>query len=226
LRDIAFQISKNDPGYLRYIVTVDDYESISTLESAWRLLFVEYFLKKPNIASKAYILLDAVDEAWDSERNPFFSLAKDLYDAPAKGRLQLALVGRPHISDPLLEGLEVDVPTIHVTMRKNSSDINQYIQASIRRSVVLRRVSSKLRQEIVEKLSTGAEGMFLWVNLMLQELVKKRNESSMRKALEQPPKGLEEMFRHVLFSFSAGSDEEEAEYLNEFCSGLPAQSIR
>ncbi|PGH12593.1 hypothetical protein AJ80_06651 [Polytolypa hystricis UAMH7299] len=226
LRDLAFQISLNDPVYQKYLATVEIYEKIGTLESAWRLLFVEYFLKRPNIDSRVYILLDAVDEAWDKERMTFFSLLRDLYDAPGNTRLQLVVVGRPHISDQLLEGLEAEVPTIHVTTQKNSSDINQYIHASIKKSVVLRRVSSKLHQEIVEKLSAGAEGMFLWVNLMLQELVKKRNETSIRNALEHPPKGLQEILCHVLSSFSASSNEEELEYLNEVllwvaCSNQP-----
>ncbi|KAL4931965.1 NACHT and TPR domain protein [Aspergillus undulatus] len=214
LRDLALQISKNDPVYQRYLSTIEDYGRISTIESAWRLLFVEYFLRNPNVESYVYIVLDGVDEAFDEERRTFLTLAKDLYDASEK-RLQLAIVGRPHISDQLLEGLEVEASTIHVTRQKNSADIDSYIQASIKKSVVLRRVSAKLRKEIVDTLSAGAEGMFLWVNLMLQELVRKRNESSMRKVLEHPPKGLKEILRHVLTSFSASSDEEELEYLNE-----------
>lgn len=226
LRDLAFQISKSDPAYKKHIVTIEQYERISSLESAWRLLFVDYFLKKPNVNSSVYILLDAVDEASDEERKVFLSLAKDLYDAPECSRLKLAIVGRPHISYQLLEGLELEVPTIHVTTQKNSGDINQYIHASIKKSVVLRRVSAKLRGEIVEKLSAGAEGMFLWVNLMLQELVKKRSESSIRKALDDSPRGLKEIIRHVLSNFSMTSDEEELEYLNEIlpwvtCSQQP-----
>ncbi|KAF7586870.1 hypothetical protein BBP40_008217 [Aspergillus hancockii] len=213
LRDLAFQLSKSDPLYQKYLRTIEEYEQISTLESAWRLLFVDYFLKKPNIESTAYILLDAVDEALDEERRIFVGLAKDLYSN--KSRLQLAIVGRPYISDQLLEGLEGQAPTLHVTKQKNSGDISRYIHANIKKSPVLRRVSAKLRDEIVDRLSAGAEGMFLWVNLMLQELVKKRNETSMRKALEQAPRGLKEMLRHVLASFSESSNEEELEYLNE-----------
>ncbi|CAG8016084.1 unnamed protein product [Penicillium nalgiovense] len=213
LRDVACQISKNDPGYRRYLASIEEYERISTLESAWRLLFVEYFLKKPDIESTVYIILDAVDETLDEELEIFVDLAKHLYDN--QSCLQLAIVGRPYISDQLLEGLEVKVPTLHVNKHKNSADITQYIHASIKRSLVLRRVSTKLRNEMIAKLSAGAEGMFLWVNLMLQELAKKRNESSMRKTLEQAPRGLKEMLRHVLATFSERSHEEELEYLNE-----------
>ncbi|KAL4952200.1 NACHT and TPR domain protein [Aspergillus filifer] len=206
----------NDPVYQKHLATVEEYERVSTLQSAWRLLFLDYFVNKPNVESSVYILLDALDEALDEERKIFLSLAKDLYSRDSgTSRLQLAVVGRPHISDQLFEGLEVEVPTIHVTTQKNHNDIDSYIHASIRKSVILKRASAKLRQEIVDTLSSRAEGMFLWVNLMVQELVKKRNESSIRKALYDSPRGLKEILRHVLSSFSASSTEEELEYLNE-----------
>ncbi|PKX90549.1 NACHT and TPR domain protein [Aspergillus novofumigatus IBT 16806] len=215
LRDLALQISSNDTAYEKYLAAIGDHGSVSTLESAWRTLFVNYFLKKESITSSVYLLFDAVDEAFEEERLPFLQLAKDILDSPNRGRLQLAMVGRPHISDQLAEALETNVPTIYVTTQKNSADIDRYIKTSIQKSVILRRVSPALRKEIVEKLSVGAEGMFLWVNLMLQELVKKRNESSIRKSLEQAPKGLREMLRHVLMSFSASLNDDELEFLNE-----------
>lgn len=116
LRDLAFQISKDDPEYRKYLGSIEEYEQISTLQSAWRLLFVEYFLKKSNIESTAYILLDAVDESLDEDWRIFVDLAKDLY--ANQSCLQLAIVGRPHIRDELLEGLEVNLPTLHVTKQK------------------------------------------------------------------------------------------------------------
>ncbi len=125
------------------------------------------------------------------------------------------MLGRPQWGDYIFEALEADVPTIHVTSEKNSADIVRYIGNSIRKSSTLKRVSAKLRDEIVEKLSTGAQGMFMWVDLMLQVLLKKKSESAIRKSLDEAPKGLKEMLRHVLESFSLDSTEEDAEYLNE-----------
>lgn len=224
LCDLSFQISKSDPVYHRYLATIESHERINTLESAWRLLFVDFFLKKRNAASTVYILFDALDEAFEEERRDFLSLAKDLYEYPDQQHLQVVFVARPHVADQLVEGLEVEIPTIHVTTQKNSHDINSYILASIKKSVILRRVSAKLRQEILDKLSAGADGMFLWANLMLQELLKKRSEGSMRKALEHPPKGLKEMLRHVLSTFSATGNEEELEYLNEILAWVTCSS--
>jgi hypothetical protein len=161
------------------------------------------------------MLFDGVDEAFDTERQTFLSLIKDVYDAGNHARIQLAIVERPQLSNEIVETLGKEVPTIYVNPFKDSSDIEQYIKSSIQKSVILKRASPKLRGEIVEKLCSGAQGMFLWVDLMLKELLKKRNESTMRNSLDQAPKGLKEMLRHVLESFSANSNEEELEYLNE-----------
>jgi tetratricopeptide (TPR) repeat protein len=224
-RDLAYQISQNDPVYQKYLSsTVEDYESISTIESAWRILFVDYFLIDKYGDSSVYMLFDGVDEAFETERQIFFSLVKDIHDAGHHARIQLAMVGRPQLVDQIVEALELEsereMPTIHVTSLKNSDDIERYIKSSIQKSVILRRVSPKLREEIVEKLSSGAQGMFIWVDLMLKELLKKRNESSMRKSLKQAPNGLKEMLRHVLESFSASSNEEELDYLNELLAWI------
>jgi hypothetical protein len=147
---------------------VEDFESISTLESAWRILFAEYFLADREVDSSVYMLFDGVDEAFEAERQAFFSLAKDVPDAGSKARIHVAMVGRPHLSDQIIEALETElVPTIHVTSLKNSADIEHYIKSSIHKWVIFKRVTAKLREEIVERLSSGANGMFIWVDLML-----------------------------------------------------------
>lgn len=125
------------------------------------------------------------------------------------------MFGRPHLSDTISETLEVNVPTIHVTANNNSADIVHYIESSIQKSIVLKRVSVELRAEIVEKLSTGAQGMFIWVDLVLQELLKRKSTSAIRKSLNEAPKGLKEMLCHVLESFSLTLIDDESDNLNE-----------
>lgn len=125
------------------------------------------------------------------------------------------MVGRPQLSVSISEVLEAYVPTIHVTSDKNSADIISYIRNSIHRSSLLKRASATLRAEIVTNLSTRAQGMFIWVDLVLQELLKKRSESAIRKSLGDVPKGLKAMLRHVLEGFSLSLVDQEPENLNE-----------
>jgi tetratricopeptide (TPR) repeat protein len=132
-----------------------------------------------------------------------------------RSRVQLMMVGRPHLTDVITEAFEEEVPTIHVTSTKNSEDIVHYIQSSIRKSTILKRAPRELQIEIVEKLSKNAQGMFLWVSLMLKELAKKRSPTTLRKSLNEAPRGISEMFRHVLESFSSSMTDEDSGYLNE-----------
>ncbi|KAF3481931.1 NACHT and TPR domain-containing protein [Arthroderma uncinatum] len=216
LRDLAYQISQNDPVYAKYIVTSAlTAEDVSTLESAWRTLFIDFFVKKTSVTSSVYLLLDGVDEAFEAEIEPFFDLVKDINEVTDNSRIQLAIVGRPQLGDLISDSLEEDVPTIYITESKNSSDIIRYINNSIRKSNTLKRVSTKLRSEIVKKLSDRAQGMFIWVYLMLKELLKKRSESAIREALDDAPRGLNDMLSHVLKSFSLTLTDDYLDTLNE-----------
>ena len=129
-------------------------------------------------------------------------------------RIHLVLVGRPQIVDDISEALETSVPTIHVDWRKNSADILHYVKNSIRKSRLLSRATKQLQEEIIETLARNANGMFIWVDLMMRELGRKTHASSIRASLHQAPKGLTEMLRHVLEGFSATLKEEDPEDLN------------
>lgn len=217
LRDIAYQICQNDPIYASYVSSkCHSTEDTETLESAWRTLFVEFFTKSKFVGSNVYIVLDGVDEAFQDDWKQFFELANDINEAITQNRIQLVMVGRPQLSDFIAEAFSMEhVPTVFVTSEKNSPDIIRYIQSSIQKSSILKRVSAKLRNEIVEHLSEGAQGMFLWVDLMLKEILRKRSEGGIRKAMNEAPKGLTEMLQHVLRSFSLTLEDEEPDFLNQ-----------
>lgn len=76
------------------------------------------------------------------------------------------------------------------------------------------RIPKTLRLKIEETLISKAEGMFLWVDLMLTELKGKTKAGSMLESLHKAPKGLDAMLRHVLETFSTRLSEEEAIDLN------------
>jgi hypothetical protein len=65
-----------------------NYGRASTLESAWRILFFNFFLNKGPITSSVCTVFDAVDEAFEEERLNFLDLAKDILSATNRGRMQ------------------------------------------------------------------------------------------------------------------------------------------
>jgi hypothetical protein len=158
LCDIAFKIAQNDPAYEKHVIScVYSPEDIETLQSLWQRLFLDFFVENENSDSSVYIVLDALDEALAEDRLEFFEVAKDIQQG---GRLQLLMLGRPHISEEMDDLMSMlSISTIYVSSLNNSDDIIHYIESSIAKSAYLKRASKALQSEIVEKLSTGAQGM-------------------------------------------------------------------
>lgn len=124
------------------------------------------------------------------------------------------MVGRLQIIDDIEETLEGPVPKIYVNRRKNNKDIVDYVRNRIKKSKVLRDVKKDLQDEIVETVAEKANGMFMWVVLMMQELSQKSRPSSIRQSLHQAPKGLHEMLQHVLEGFSSMLKGDDPDDLN------------
>jgi hypothetical protein len=219
LKDLAYQISLNDPIYAKYIESnIHSTSEIETTESTWRRLYVEYFLKNQRVERKVYLVLDGIDETLDSERDTFLKLLVDPVEARSStsrtSNIHLVMVGQPQIMHDVSEILGASGPTIHVNDEKTSEDIIDYVRASIKKSKKLSAVKKDLQNEIVETLAERAEGMFTWVELMLRELGKKSRASSIREILCHAPSGLHDMRRHILEGFSSSLEEEDAEDLN------------
>ncbi|PGG96486.1 hypothetical protein AJ79_09576 [Helicocarpus griseus UAMH5409] len=180
---MAYQVAQNDQIYEEYVASsCQSSEDITTISSAWRAL----------VDSSAYLVVDGVDKAFDSDRQDFFELLSDLKQTTSggKSRLQIVLVGQPQISDELAVALGEYPRTISVDRYKNNQDIARYVDNSIKKSPILSRTAKSFRDEISRTLVGNAEGMFMWVNLMLRELSTKNRPSSIRDTLHKAPKGL------------------------------------
>lgn len=57
--------------------------------------------------------------------------------------------------------------------------------------------------------------MFLWVDLMIRTLNVKPNERAILEAMRTAPRGIREMFHHVLEGLSESISEDDAEQINE-----------
>jgi hypothetical protein len=160
LRDMAYQISQNDPAYAKYIASAcAEAKDISSLQSVWRTLFRNYFTEASETNSSVYLLFDGMDESFVKSRTQFLELTKDLCDASGM-RIHIVMLGRSHLIEEFEMVAEMtQVPTIYVTALNNSNDIVHYIESSIKKSAFLKRAPKTLQAEIVEKLSNGAQGM-------------------------------------------------------------------
>jgi hypothetical protein len=163
LRSLAYQICLNDPVYAKHCAQVLSFpEDVRTTESLWKKLFLDFF-RNQSIENTVIFLIDGLDEALDDERKEFLELLKDFQneanEAVGKLRIQLVMVGRPELNWDIEETLDDAIPMIEVSANRTKKDMKEYIAKSVASVKMLRRVSKELREEIITKLTDGADGM-------------------------------------------------------------------
>lgn len=216
LKSLAFQIQTKDSVYKKYVANVCNFpEQITTARSLWKRLFTDFFGSPQYRDSSALLVIDGLDEAPRNERKILIELLGDLEDVPdqnSRPRIQIVLVGRPELHDDINSVWGKTISFVEFSARKNSRDITNYIEKGLKRVKALRikhtgkQERIKLRQEIVDKITKGANGMFLWVNLMFDQINDKSRFSEIRKALNNAPPGVSEMIRHVFERLSGDPD--------------------
>ncbi|KAI9812372.1 MAG: hypothetical protein M1826_002839 [Phylliscum demangeonii] len=228
LRTLAYQIAENDSVYLRHALRVcEALDDLRTLRSIWRTLFLDFF-NVEGLKSSVYIIVDGLDESYRKDRNEFLQLLREVERKQVGDRIpaiKTLLVGRLDLTQDIEGILERAVPMIEISARKNSMDIDSYIASGIKKSATVRKVPEPLRQEIIYKLREGADGMFLWVNLMITEISNKRRLDSIRQALEQMPEGLSAMILHILQRLSTELEPEAREELTTLLSWVTCAAM-
>ncbi|KAI5265930.1 hypothetical protein E4T47_08396 [Aureobasidium subglaciale] len=117
--------------------------------------------------------------------------------------VKLVISGRSKISQDMPKE---DFPVqIVVDEGANTDDIQKFVTRRVDRAIsekkLLRgRVTSDLRQTIIRKLNDGAQGMFLWVRLQLDDLCKEgiMLEKDVLAELKKSPKGISQFYESEL----------------------------
>lgn len=207
LKSVAYQLQEKDAVYAKYLVKVSSNpQKTITAADTWKSLFLDYFTSAQYGEKQAFVVLDGIDEAPRKERETLFRLLKDLEDSfkgSARARIQVLLIGRPDLRDDTVFIWDKPIIYIEVSARKTKDDILAYIKSSVGRVRALKQARGslesrvKLRKEIINKLSDGANGMFLWVNLMLDQIYDMSRPSDINEALNNAPRNLSMMIRHI-----------------------------
>lgn len=177
LKCVALQIANRNPVYKKHVVNVcESRDRIRTAKSTWQSLFLDFFGSQQNVNSRAFVVIDGLDEAPKAERETFLELLRSLEDYRSLGNstrpsLSFVIVGRPELRDSIAEIWESRTRTIfiEVSAAKNKADTEEYIKDGMRkiRALKNKRIPledrENLRADILRRLNEGANGMFLWV---------------------------------------------------------------
>lgn len=200
LRSLAYQLITKRPDLYPLISSHfgDEKKTQATTSSAEALWIVVRALLLAPEAGKIFCVLDGLDECDQASQRFVISKLSELFspdNSPErwKGRLRLGIVSRS------LSGLET------FTQLKLDPDHDEYVDSDIRRFIASRvsalqvpGLDEDLRGRVEKVLLSRAQGTFLWVGFVIQELSKKLTCVEILESLESLPSGLPGMYSRML----------------------------
>jgi hypothetical protein len=141
------------------------------------------------------LVLDGVDEAIQDDIQKFVNALQESLEN--ESRIQVLFVGRPNIENVISSLSPFSMGSIEVSSKLNSDDIGRFIDYKYIKHLLPKHKVRGLREAVTSTLRARANGMFLWVDLVYQELAKFNTATQVKDQLERMPSGLTALYRKI-----------------------------
>ncbi|KAI0502831.1 hypothetical protein F5B22DRAFT_652677 [Xylaria bambusicola] len=220
-KTMAWQIQQTDPLFRRHAATVCGFNrKTAGAEDTWENLFLDFYQGFQGQDRRAVLIIDGLDEAELHTQRRILRLMKDYVSSIRAGqpaRVQFAIFGRLTLR-PELERIQLDreEKIIEVSSVKNHEDMENYITNRVKNLTIVRLMRSKkpdgkeakrFARGVRQKVLEGAAGVFLWAQLLLDQMEGK-DDRQINQVLANPPENLYDMIYSV---FKRISQDEEVD---------------
>ncbi|KAJ5963671.1 Aldehyde dehydrogenase C-terminal [Penicillium vulpinum] len=147
--------------------------------------------------STSVIILDAFDEILDDELDILIEALDDaIAETKDKGRVKLFVASRPEKNIGAKYGSN---STIIIQAQDNKKDIEKFVIHEMEKFGKKHPNSdvNSMKDTIIRVILDKCENMFLWAALQVKQMVKCNTVESIHYALENLPKGLDEMYNQI-----------------------------
>jgi hypothetical protein len=170
------------------------YMEIADLKSALKML-----AKQTRTPLKLFFLIDGLDE-FDEDPEDLLVMFRDTMES-GKGRIRFCLSSRPWVIFEDSFGKSANLKMSNLTHK----DIETYVEGKMRANTAFQRLAEaepETTEELVQEIVQKAEGVFLWVRIVVKSLLSgMRNLDDMSdlwRRLELLPKELEPLYEHLM----------------------------
>ncbi|KFY68330.1 hypothetical protein V498_10663 [Pseudogymnoascus sp. VKM F-4517 (FW-2822)] len=212
IRGLLFQLLQLQPKLVEYILPRFEVEkeSLFTLEALWRIF--EAMICDTTLGT-VYCVLDGLDECEESSLLVLLEKLEALFSADSSSthRLKLLIVSRDH-PEFILEILS-QFPCIRLDTHTNmeiDTDVRHFIEVRVDELAAKKKYSPSLRAHVEKVFAHRANGTFLWVGIVADQLTK-YTWSEVEEALKDHfPPGLEELYARMLLQIERNRRETAA----------------
>ncbi|KAF5257091.1 hypothetical protein FOXYS1_12402 [Fusarium oxysporum] len=164
------------------------------------------------------IILDALDECNPATRESLVSTMEHiLKESPCLVKIFVSSRDDQDIVYRLRH-----YPNLEISSHKNSGDIAKFVESETGRlmnSGKLLRYSSAqqaLKQKIIQRVASDAQGMFRWASLQLEALCELKSDEAVLERLGRLPRTLEELYKEIfqkIEDYPSASDRQYAKHI-------------
>lgn len=202
LRGVIHQLITATPSLIKHAMRNHMAHGSKMLESLDLLWNIFIFAATDPLSDGTYIILDALDECEKHSRDDLFRrLGSYFLPEVKKSRvpyLKVIITSRPYREIQLLLSKHRTIRLKTEDEGSNiSADISSFIWHKVEEMAEICHYNSELKEKVRAKLETGADGMFLWVSLVVEELLD-TPANSVIETLETTPDSVNGVYSHLL----------------------------
>lgn len=188
----ALQLARTIPEFKRRLLRMQN-DGANVQKSTPRYLWQKLFhtaLFKLSSTRPIFIILDALDEMENT------SLLLELFADDADSHLPFRILFVSRSTESLrtsMKRLTERNNLKQIDIDRNQEDLYLYIEEEL----LGMQARPTFKQQVVERLMRSADGNFLWVYLVVNEILKCDTEHSLEETLHQLPADLEELYHKM-----------------------------
>jgi hypothetical protein len=200
LKAIIHQCLQLQPSFISKYVIPEYFKLGDKLYLSFATLW-DLFIKVTTdpALGRVFCVVDALDECEEVSRNQFLRQIGNPFarlDAPKN--LKLVITSRPYDS---IRVLLFSSTVIRFKTEQEEDSINKdiaaYVQDEVKNLARFRGYAESLKETVLATLLSGADGMFLWVSLMLT-ILKRMPRNKVLSKLQHLPRGIDGLYLRIV----------------------------
>jgi hypothetical protein len=209
LRGLLYMIVSQQPSLVSHVREKHDHAGKALFEdaNAWIALteiFVDV-LQDPQL-STTYLIVDALDECVTDLPKLLDFIAKQ---SSTSDSVKWIVSSRnwPNIEEQLEQAGHKVRLSLELNAESVSAAVSVFIQHKVSRLAQLKKYDKQTQAAVFARLTSSAEGTFLWVALVCQDLEKTAKRNALKK-LDSFPPGLDALYERMMQQISVSDDAE------------------
>ena len=192
LKSLAFQIARDIPAFEESLSTMGEdglrFEKMDA-RSIWHKLFLSILFKMQGI-DPLYWVIDALDES-DS-----ISTVIDVLSTISSSNFPIHIIVFSRQTPAISQGFDrissVN-PLTTINAEQNLDDIRLFAISEMK----YMHGNGDFHKEIIDQIVNRAEGSFLWVDLVLKEIMQCHSYEEIKIAFDEIPSGMDSLYRRM-----------------------------